>query len=258
MTPEWQRDGWDVKWRIGILAPHADLGPESEFNAMAPADVGIYAARVPFGAMGVGGKMDPTIPLAPVRAFAEPPHVDDAVERLSAAPVHSIGFGFTSSAYVIGAAQEHAMIERLTDRAGGIPVVATGAAAVEALGAVGAKKIALIDAPWFDQELNDLGRRYYESAGFEVVFAAPCGVPSDQELITPVGVFDFAVANVPSTADAVVTGGNGFRAVGVIDALESKLGIPVLTANSVLFWSALRAAGAPASVVTNYGRLFAL
>ena len=258
MTANWKPDGWDVKWRIGVLAPHADLGPESEFNAMAPADVGIHAARVPFGAMGAGGTMDPTIPLAPVRAFAEPPHVDDAVERLAAAPIDSIGFGFTSSAYVIGADEEQAMIERLTKRADGIPVVATGAAAVEALRAVGAKRMALIDPPWFDNELNELGRAYYEAAGFDVVFNAPCDIPSDQKLITPEGVFDFAVKNVPGEADAIVTGGNGFRFVGVIHALESRLGIPVLTANSVLFWAALRAAGAPAAAVTNYGRLFTL
>jgi hypothetical protein len=46
--------------------------------------------------------MDPTISLAPVRAFTEPPDVDDAAELLAAAPIHAITFGFTSSAYVIG------------------------------------------------------------------------------------------------------------------------------------------------------------
>ena len=53
---------------------------------MAPPDVGVHAARVPFGAMAAGGAMDPTIPLAPVRAFAEPPHVDDAVAVRSPQP----------------------------------------------------------------------------------------------------------------------------------------------------------------------------
>src|SRR5436309_1363707 len=99
----WKPDGWDVGWRIGVLTPHADVGPESELRVMAPSDVGIYAARVPFGAMAAGGAMDPTIPLAPVRAFAEPPGVDDAAELLAAAPVGAIAFAFTSSAYVIGA-----------------------------------------------------------------------------------------------------------------------------------------------------------
>jgi maleate isomerase len=54
--------------------------------------------------------MDPTLPLATVRAFAEPPHVDDATELLAAAPIHAIAFGFTSSARVIGGDGEAAML----------------------------------------------------------------------------------------------------------------------------------------------------
>lgn len=237
--------------------PHADVGPESELRAMAPSEVGIHAARVHFAAMATGGKMDPTIPLAPVRAFAEPPYVDDAVELLATAPINAIAFGFTSSAYVIGADGERSMIERLSVRANGIPVVATCAASLEALGKLGAARIALIVPPWFDAELTGLGAEYYSSAGFDIVFASPCAIPSDQKLITPAALFDFAAENVPDAAEAVVIGGNGFRAVGVIDALETKLSRPVLTANQVLFWAALAAAGAPTSSVTGYGRIFA-
>jgi len=28
----WQPDGWDAQVRIGVLAPHADVGPESELR----------------------------------------------------------------------------------------------------------------------------------------------------------------------------------------------------------------------------------
>jgi hypothetical protein len=51
-------------------------------------------------------------------------------------------------------------------------------------------------------------------------------------------------------------GGNGFRSVGAIDALEAELGRPVLTANQVLLWAALRAAAADSAIVEGYGRLF--
>jgi len=73
----WKRDGWEATVRIGVLTPHADVGPESELQAMAPPGLAIHATRVPFGAMAAGGVMDPTIPLAPVRAFAELPHLDN-------------------------------------------------------------------------------------------------------------------------------------------------------------------------------------
>jgi maleate isomerase len=252
----WQPDGWDARWRVGLLTPHADLGPESELQAMAPPDVRIHAARVPFGGMRAGGGMDPTIPLAPVRAFAQPPYVDDATELLAAAPVHVIAFGFTSSAYVLGASGEEAMLERLRTGARGIPVVATCAAAVTALRALGIEQMALLDAPWFDQELNALGRAYYQEAGFDVVFSSPCGLPSGQALIRPEELYEWTRTHVPDTAEAVMFGGNGFRAVGVIAALEAELGRPVLTPNQVLLWAALHAAGASTEAITGYGGLF--
>lgn len=257
MRQPWQPDGWDVRVRLGVLTPHADVGPESELRAMAPPEVGLHTARVPFGAMGQGGAMDPTIPLAPVRAFAEPPGVDEAAALLAAAPVAAIAFAFTSSAYVIGARAEAHMLARLRERAHGLPVVATCAAAVEALRALGAGRIALVDPPWFDETLSELGRGYYEESGFEVPYAAPCGLPSDQALIRPDALHDWVAPRVPDAAEAVVIGGNGFRAVGAVQALEATLGRPVLTANQVLLWSALRATGTPAHAITAYGRVFA-
>jgi maleate isomerase len=252
----WKRDGWEARWRIGVLTPHADLGPESELCAMAPPEVGIHAARVPFGAMGAGGGMDPTIPLAPVRAFAEPPGIDAAADLLAAAPLDAIAYGFTSSAYVIGVEGEERMIGRLEGRTRGIPVVAPCSAVLAGLRSSEVSRIALVDPPWFDDELSGLGRRYYESAGFEVLSSGPCGLPSDQTLITPDALAKWVVVNLPDEAEAVVIGGNGFRAVGVIDALEAELGRLVLTANQALLWGALRAAGADTSLIDGYGALF--
>jgi maleate isomerase len=252
----WQPDGWEATVRIGVLTPHADVGPESELRAIAPPYVAIHAARVPLGAMGLGGAMDPTIPLAPVRAFAELPYVDDATELLAAAPIGAVAFGFTSSAYVIGADAEAEMISRLQERAHGLPVVTTCAAAVSALRLLRASRMMLVDPPWFDAELNALGRAYYQRAGFDVVSALPCGLPSDQRAITPAALHDWILRHAPDRADAIVIGGNGFRAVGVVAALEDALGRPVLTANQVLLWAALRAAGSDPAMVTRYGRIF--
>ena len=252
----WRRDGWDASVRIGVLTPHADLGPESELQAMAPPEVAIHATRVRFGAIRPGGGMDPTIPLAPVRAFAEPPDLDDAAELLAAAPLDAIAYGFTSSAYVIGIDGEAAMIARLERRTRGIPVVAACAAAVEALRVLKARRISLINPPWFDTELNGLGWHYYQSAGFEVVYSGPCGLPSDQTKITPSDLHAWVSEHTPADAEAIVIGGNGFRAVGTIAALEEDLDRPVVTANQALLWASLRASGRDASI-KDYGRLFA-
>ena len=245
----WKPDGWGAVARIGVLTPQADVGPEAELQAMASPAVSVHAARVPFAAMAAGGGMDPTIPLAPVRAFAEPPELDDAAELLAAAPLDAIAFGFTSSAYVIGIDGEAAMVARLEQRTRGIPVVATCAAIVEGLRALGAQRVSLFDPPWFDAELSGLGRAYYESAGFDVVRSGPCDLPSDQTKITPADLHAWVTAHTPADAEAVAIGGNGFRAVGAIEAIEKDLDRPVVTANQALFWAALRAAGVkPGSV----------
>jgi hypothetical protein len=56
-------------------------------------------------------------------------------------------------------------------------------------------------------------------------------------------------------AQAVFIGGNALRAIGVIAALEEDLRRPVLTANQVSLWYALRVAGAGVGV-DDYGQLF--
>jgi maleate isomerase len=251
----WQPDGWSFRARLGILVPHAAIGSESEIAAMAPVGVSIHAARVPLGVMRAGGQMDPTIALEPVRAFADPPLVDDAAELLAAAPLHAIGFAFTSSSYVRGAADDELLRRRLEARTRGIPVAVCSASAVLGLRALDAHRVALVDPPWFSPELTALGVAYFTGQGFAIVHAAAAGVPSDQRAINPGQLFEWVRGHVPSEAEAVYIGGNGFRAVGVIQALEEDLRIPVLTANQVLLWHLLRLAGTRVPVA-GYGCLF--
>jgi maleate isomerase len=252
----WEPDGWGWRARIGLLIPHGDVNPEGEFRAMAPEGVSVHGARVQFGAMRAG-LMDPTIPLAPVQAIVEPPAIDDATRLLADAPVHVIGFAFTSSSYATSEDDDRRLAERLEESCDGQPVLITGTSALAALRSLGIQRLALVDPPWFDDDLNEAGRRYFERAGIEVVLAASADVPSSQRDIHPGAVYEWARANVPVTADGVFFGGNGFRTVGLIRALEEDLGRPVLTANQVLLWNALEVVGIRSSSPA-YGRLFEL
>lgn len=253
----WEPDGWDARVRLGVLTPHGDVGPESELQAMAPDGVRVHATRVPFGGIRSGGVMDPTIPLAPVKAFVEPPYIDEAVSLLAAAPLSAIGIGFTSSAYVVGASGEQKVLDRLMQHSAGIPVVATCASAVAGFQRMNAQRIAVFDPPWFDAELDRLGAEYFRSQGLDVVANGACGLPSNQRSINPPELHAWIIKHTPDEAEAVFIGGNGFRSVGIISALEQDLRRPVLTANSALLWGLLQAAGTAARP-TNYGELFTL
>jgi maleate isomerase len=87
------------------------------------------------------------------------------------------------------------------------------------------------------------------------VLAESADLPNSQRDVQPGTIYEWTRAHVPKNADAVFIGGNGFRAVGAIEALEEDLGRPVLTANQVILWHALRLAGANARV-SGYGRIF--
>ena len=160
-----QPDGWAFRARLGVIVPHAAIGTESELAAMLPAGVSLHATRVPLGVMRDGGLMDPTIALEPVRAFADPPLVDDAAALLAAAPLHAIGFAFTSSSYVRGAGDDEALRQRLEQRTRGIPVAITAVSAVLALRALDVTRVALVDPPWFSPELTALGVDYFRGQG---------------------------------------------------------------------------------------------
>jgi maleate isomerase len=240
--PAWQRDGVGSIARIGLLTPAFDPVPESEAWAMAPQGVSIHASRMSWQ------RGDP-------RSSAESPHVDLAIELLADVKPRVIIYGFTSSSYVLGPAGDETLRSRLERVAAGVPVILAAEAASAALRVVNARRVAIVHPPWFSDEVNEKGRAYFEGQGFAVVSCAQLVPQRDFEEVPPAEVYERVATTVPKHAEAVLIAGNGLRAVGVIQALEEHLRRPVLTANQVTFWAALKTVGS-APQVTQFGRLF--
>jgi maleate isomerase len=189
------------------------------------------------------------------RAFAEPPYVDNATEQLAGLALRAIVYAFTGSSYALGPEADGPLQTRLEKRAGGVPVVLTCLAAAEALRSLGVHRVALIHPPWFSDEANAKGKGYFGAKGFEVVLCARMTPARPFTEVPPAEVYEWVRTNVPRQAEAVFLGGNGLRANGAIQALEERLGQPVLTANQVAVWSALQIVGAKLQGV-RYGRVF--
>jgi maleate isomerase len=222
---------------------------------MAPGRVVSCVVRIPSDAatvVGPGGS--PTSPSG-LRALTAPELIDPATELLGRAPVDAIGYASTSTSYAIGFDAEEALLSRLSRRVG-IPVLATCASAVLALRVLGVDRIALIDPPWFDDELNELGAAYFRRQGFDVVSSTSADLSQDPRQIDADSVFEWTTRHVPDDVEAVFIGGNGFRAAEAIAPLEAALGRPVLTSNQVLLWNVLASAGATFTI-RGYGQLFA-
>jgi maleate isomerase len=177
--------------------------------------------------------------------------VDAAADTFRGEPVDVVGYASTTSAYVIGYEAETAMVSRLAAQLA-LPVAATCAAAVLGLQALEVERLALVGAPWFDDENNELGAAYFRSQGFDVVFSRSAALAQDPE---PAAVCEWMLRGVPDEAEAIFIGGNGFRTARAIEPLEQALGRPVLTANQALLWRLLTHTGAPCDVAGS-GRLF--
>jgi len=79
--------------------------------------------------------------------------------------------------------------------------------------------------------------------------------PNTGSVASPAEIYEWVRSHVPSSAQAVFIGGNAVRAIGVIAAFEEDLRRPILTANQVSLWYALRVGGAGVTI-DGYGQLF--
>lgn len=253
----WRYDGWASELKLGVVAPHADVGPEAEMQAMLHAlPATVHGARVHFAPMHPGGTIDEKIAHDPVLRFVDRDVLDIVVGSLSSAPLDVIALAFTSSSFKLGARGEQELLDRLGEVSHEIPLETTGRAAVAAIRSLGLERVAVMAPSWFDEELCRAGMSYFVEQDVDVVSVTPSG-PAGGPLAITAATMSYAVAELVARtgADAVLIAGNGQRAVGAIEHLESSLGVTVLTANQVLLWSALRVS-ALRGRVEGYGRLF--
>lgn len=240
----WKPDGSGYLGKIGLLTPYFDPVPESEIRAMAPLGISIHSSRI----KGVRGKPS---------SFAEAPIVDNAAELLLELNPKAMLFGWTSSSYVLGREADDQLIQRVEKLTKGIPLILPGKAAMDAFRTFNARKIALIHPPWFSGEMNSKGKAYFESYGFEIVFCNQLTPARTFTEVAPMEVYEWVKNNVPLNinADVIYFSGNGLRTTGAISRLEQELDRPILTANQILLWAALRLIGVN-SKVTEYGKVF--
>jgi maleate isomerase len=253
----WRADGWDSTFKLGLLVPHADVGPEAETQAMLTGrSATVHGARVDFSPMHPGGGIDDKIAHDPVQRFVHPDVIDPIVKSLSSAPLDAIGLAFTSSSFMLGAADESRLLDRLTDVSHGTRLVTPGTAAVAAIEHLKLDRIAVMAPSWFDDDLCRAGLSYFHEHGVDVISVTASGPVGGPLTITPSRMAQAVTLLAESTgAGAVLVAGNGQRAVGAIDHVERELGITMLTANQVLLWSCLEDTDIRGEVI-GYGRLF--
>lgn len=234
--------------RIGVLVPPGNPTVEPELYRMAPAGVSFHFARLEApgaaGAPGGGPGMEER-----TRAFvASLPGPATAVAAVRPAAVL---LAHTASSYVVGFAEEPALVERLGALTG-VPALTAAGAVGAALRHLGVKRLAL-GTP-YPESISALGLRYWEAAGFEVVAHRRLpGVENIYEETEERAARLAREVDVPA-ADGVLLSGTGLPTVGVLAALERDLSKPVVSSIQASLWRVLRLVGVR-EPVRGFGRL---
>jgi maleate isomerase len=221
---------------------------------MASGRVTAVVSRIRPPDVASGAMTTPPSAASGLRAPTRPAALDRAAAGFRGGSVDAVAYASTTSGYALGQQAEAALLERLRQMCG-VPVVGSASSAVDALRTYGARRVALVHPPWFDDETDELGAGYFRDQGFDVTLSKATGLPDDPRRVRPEHVVDWVFRHLDDEADAVFIGGNGFRAARAIDELERLTDRLVLEANQVMLWSIL-AVTRPAWEVAGYGRLF--
>ncbi|MFE3824082.1 aspartate/glutamate racemase family protein [Streptomyces sp. NPDC059092] len=219
---------------VGVVAPF-DFALDRELWRWVPDNISLRLTRTPYVPVEV------SLDLA--RLVSEHETLGEAVRALGVSEPEVVAYACTSGSFVGGPAGERAMCEAMT-RAAEVPSLTTTGALVEALEELGASRIALV-TPYTESVTRSL-EEYLAEVGVAVTGRAFLGLTRDIWKVPYRSVMDMARQAVVGAADALFISCTNLPTYDVIPQLEAELGIPVLSANQVTMWAALRRLGAHA------------
>jgi maleate isomerase len=230
--------------RIGLIVLASDHTIEHEWRRMLDIEgIAVYHSRI---------ANSPTINPETLKAMeAGLTAATDVI--LPGVPLDVVAYGCTSGAMVIG---EDTVAERIRAARPNVAVTTPITGALAAMGALGARRIALL-TPYIDR-INRMMRGYIEERGIGVPVMGSFNNENDNEVacIAPESLRDAAVELAQEkSVDAVFVACTSLRLAAVVEEIEQRSGKPALSSNHAMAWHALRLAGY-AKPVAGFGRLF--
>ena len=214
---------------IGIVAPH-DLALDRELWRWTPERVALYVTRTP--------PLDVAVSAELAEALRDADALAQGCREVAEAAPGVTAYLCTSASFVRGVAGE-AQLRALMARAGVRRAITTSGALVDALAALGARRVAV--ATPYDAELTARLAGFLSEAGHEVVSTARLGLSGDIWRVSSASVRELIEALPREDADAVVVSCTNLPTYDVIPELERTIGLPVVSANLATMWAALRA-----------------
>lgn len=230
---------------LGLIAPvEAEVPPEAA--TMYPTGVRFINASVGLANMTPEGYDLVLDRIAP------------AAKRLAEAGAQALTLMGTSLSFYKGAAFNRELTQRMT-QASGRPAVTMSTAVIEGLRSVGGRRLAVATA--YNDEVNRRLQTFLHEEGFDVLAIRGLGVEKVEDIkaVTQDGLFKFSVGVFESAerADAMLVSCGGLRTLELLQPLESRCKIPVVSSLPHALRAGVRLVGLSGRAA-GYGKLLSL
>jgi len=228
--------------RIGMIIPSVNSMTEPQFNRFAPPGLAVHVARA-----RVAGPWK-----RPLADMAE--EIATSARLLSDVAPDLIVFHCTDTSMTQGPQGEGRILDIVRD-ATGIEAVATSRLVLEALQALGLRKLLLL-SPY---KSNQAVIGYLQSTGFAVLHDVALALePLEFAKVTPAQWTDLARRHDRPEADGIFLSCTNTTQIEAIADIERELGKPVVNSNQAVLWGCLRklkALLAPLQTMPQLGQL---
>ena len=175
--------------------------------------------------------------------------IPEAAKRLSFANPDIVVFGCTSGSFIEGEEWNQKISQEIRNILD-VPVITSSSAIVEALKALGAKRIA-VGTPYPD-DVNEKLRAFLHYHGFEVIRMG--SVPYVYSK-TEYAAYKLAKRLDGEDIDAILISCTDFAIINVLGLLEEECQKPVVSSNQATMWACLRL-GRVRGDLQRFGMLF--
>lgn len=217
--------------QVGLVVLQSDESVEPDFKRLLPNTLELLVTRIRSGD-----------DVTPETLAAMEGDLAGAVELLPGwARFRAMGYACTSGAAQIGPAR---VAQIMLDTAGAPASTDPVTALTAACDALGIKRLALLSP--YTAEVSDRLRDVLAAQGIDTPIFGSFNIATEAKVarITPRSILLAAEALVTDApVDALFLSCTNLRTLDVIDRLEDRLGIPVLSSNLVLAWHLVQLAG---------------